>query len=171
MLVASRRVSFFGRLVEKFQLTGGFAAGDACWTHVAVYIGQAVVVEAMPWHGVRTNSIYNFVPKRLILVRRDPNLDNEKRYRIAIQAATRLKRGYSLLRLPSMAAGAAAGFWNPDTAVRMTRVLVCSTLYSDSYVAVLQNLLYPDRISNLWPSHISATPLLTDVEVPWIAVR
>jgi hypothetical protein len=172
VLVAGQPPRVMGHHIQAVQKgLCGFAADDACWTHVAVYVGEGLLVEAVPFYGVRVSSIYSLVPGNLLLVRRDTSLDNEQRYRIAIQAATRLGRGYSVAQIPALAAGAAVGFWQPETGVRLSRALVCSTLYSDSYVAVVQRLLFPNRISELWPGHISATPNLSDVPVPWIGVN
>jgi hypothetical protein len=170
VLVKSQRAGLIGRQIVRFQLES-YECDHACWTHVAVYIGEGTLVEAMPWHGVRTSSIYSLVPSRSVLVRRDPKLNMEERYKIAVQAASRLGQKYSHWRLPSLIIGAAVGFWSTQRSVRMTRALVCSTLYSDAWASVTEAMLIPGRLAELWPCHISATLKLDDVLVPWVRVK
>lgn len=171
LLVASVHPTNLSQRICAAQAQGGIAAVDAAWSHAAVYIGDAVVVDAQPWWGVRVNSLYDLVPARKILVRRDPTLTATEGFRVAIRALTRLGRDYSIWQAPRLFVRALAGFWRPNTSVRVNRALVCSTLYSDAYVEVTQRLVYPGRISEVWPGHLSATQRLTDVPVSWIRVQ
>lgn len=160
-----------GKRIRDWQAGGGLTAENSRWTHVAVHVGDGVLVENMPGSGVRIASIYDRVPSHIMMVRRDDTLDRNMMFQIAINALTRLGRDYSKWELPAMAAQAVRGFWKPDGTAQRTKAFVCSTLFSDAYAdATGRSVVSERRVEDIWPGHIAATVRLTDVTVPWVEV-
>jgi hypothetical protein len=144
---------------------------DARWTHAAVYLYDDQIVEAVPYPGVRTRSLYDEVPKRRTLrVRRRPGLTVDQRYVIALRALSMLHSRYSFtaavgIGWRSLGDGRRVG------AMNFGPVIICSKVVSDAYLEITRHLFQgcsPDR--PVTPADLSATADLSDVQVPWFAI-
>jgi hypothetical protein len=82
--------------IIRAQTQAGFSADDSRWTHVAVFLYQDFVLEAVPWEGVITRSLYSDIPDSVLRVRRRPDLRVEEKYKIAMCAQRMLGTRYDI---------------------------------------------------------------------------
>ena len=161
--------SWISRRIIAAQRAGGFAEADARWHHVAVYIGEECVCEALR-SGVRHSSIYDRILTNLIRVRCDPGLTADERYRLAIKALTRLGERYSLRDIVQLRRSSHDGWWNPARATFRNYGTICSQLYADAYGAVTGRYLIPGRPPPLTPGDLSEARTLNDTPVHWLKI-
>jgi hypothetical protein len=171
VLLAAPQPRWTQHLIAWFQRRGGIHEDHAVWTHVGIYIGRGLLVEAAPFGGVRMASFYGLAKDFRMLVRSDPILSDLQRFEIATHALTRLGGSYDLCEVPRMVRAALLGFWRPKAPIRLKRTLICSTLYSDAYLDVTQRSVCPTWAREVWPGHIGATNRLVDVPVSWLSVQ
>jgi hypothetical protein len=63
------------------------------------------------------------------------------------------------------------GIGNPIGALSFAPVIICSKVFHDAYVEMTRSLLQGCPIDRpVTPAHLSATPDLQDVAIPWIAL-
>jgi hypothetical protein len=69
-LILSHSVSptFFERQIVRAQTEAGLSDEDSRWTHAAVFLYQDFVLEAVPWKGVITRSLYSDIPDSVLRV-------------------------------------------------------------------------------------------------------
>src|SRR5262249_42955083 len=143
----------------------------AQWTHAAVFLSDDQIVEAVPWHGVRTRSLYTEVPHRVLRFRRRQQLDDANRYQIAMRARAMLGSRYSFSEAIKLGGRAKLGMWDRWGAMAFGGVTICSTVFSDAYLDITRSLLEGvpvDRVAT--PAHLSATSDLVDINVYWMEV-
>lgn len=170
-LILFRKVDpdIFGRNITRAQ--NEFPEQDAQWTHAAVYLYDDLVVEAVPFKGVRTRSLYTDIPQRILRVRRRADLDEPTRYKIALRALSMLGARYSLWAALRLGWRSRLGLWDRFGIANFGRVIICSKVFHDAYVETTRSLLHGCSIDNtVTPAHLSATPDLEDVALGWIAV-
>lgn len=157
--------------IAKSQQDAGFALQDAHWTHAAVFIGDDLIVEALPFRGIVQESIYSYIPAEIMRIRRNAGFSDAQRHRIALQAMKNLGKRYSHWSAVALGADLARGLWN-KTALRTNRfVVICSQLYFDCVLEITDRRL--QRCPTEQPTtraHLSATPDLTDVNVEWLRI-
>jgi hypothetical protein len=158
------------RLIGRAQTRAGFAAHDAMWSHVALFTGDNMVVEANPWGGVALRPMVEATFGRRILARRRPGLAMEDRYRVVIKALAHLRRRYSILTVPSLAWRAWAGP-RARPSGHVGGITICSTLVADAYVEAVQADIRPPSMGAAWPADVSHTDRLSDVTIGWVRVR
>jgi hypothetical protein len=158
---------FFGRSISNAQRQ--FSEEDAQWTHAAVYLYDDLVVEAVPFRGVRTRSLYTDIPNRIWRVRRQPDLSESLRYKIALRALSMLGSRYSLSAALAIGWRTQTGIWDRIGTPSFGPVIICSKVFHDAYVEITRSLLQGCSIDQaVTPAHLSATIDLQDVPVRWI---
>jgi hypothetical protein len=173
-LILSRSVKpgLIDRQIAKTQARIGFADEHKCWTHAAVFLYEDFIVEATPEAGVATRSLYEDVPDSVLRVRRCPGLSETERYRIALCAQRMLGLRYDAEI--AFAAGILARFtnWKSYWFPLEGKTVVCSKVYYDAHVEITHRTFRDCPLNDLvTPAHLSATPDLEDVRVPWLEVQ
>lgn len=167
VLVSRLRRNLIERQVVKTQARLGHARVDAQWHHAAVYVGDRYLCEARPG-GVRYRPVVESVDRNTLLrIRRNIDLTDSERFRVAIRALMRLSQAYSY-------ASVVGAFFRPLSPKRFVlslsahkRALICSQLFHDAYAEVTASILV-DRLDRaVVPAELGATTRLDDVEVHW----
>ena len=171
ILFRSRNPDFVDRLIVDTQSSMGLAPEHACWTHAAVFLYKDYIVEAVPKGGVVSRSLYSDIPQSILRVRRRPNLPDEDRYKIALCAQRMLGSRYSAPSAIFTGLRALFGAWSRD-GFRVARpTIICSKVFYDAHVEITRTLLAECPLDDMvTPAHLSATPDLEDLYVPWLRV-
>ena len=168
VLVSKVSRNLIERLIVNTQERLGHAPDDARWHHAAVYVGDRYLCEARPG-GVRYHPVVESVDRNTLLrVRRNYDLTDSERFRVAIRALMRLSRAYSYDSI-------ARSFFRPLSPRRFVlalrprkRALICSQLFHDAYAEVTASNLV-DRLDRaVVPAELSATNKLEDVKTHWV---
>ena len=167
VLVSKVSRNLIERQIVNTQERLGHATHDARWHHAAVYVGDRYLCEARPG-GVRYHPVVESVDRNTLLrVRRNNDLTDSERFRVAIRALMRLSRAYSY-------GSVARTFFRPLSLRRFVfalrprkRALICSQLFHDAYAEATESNLV-DRIDRaVVPAELSATNKLQDVKAHW----
>lgn len=149
------------------QTRAGFSSDDARWTHAAVYLDDAYLVEAVT-AGVSQRSIYA-VPKGLIRFRRIKGLSEVERYRIALRALSRLGKPYSVGGVTRLGMNMLGGLWNRSADADLKGLVICSQVYHDSVVEITRSYLQHCPVASpVTPAHLSSSASFEDIDVPWL---
>ena len=153
-------------------MNGGYHQDDARWTHAAVYLGSDFSICDATRKGVRHNSLLDFIPNHRIRVRRDPTLDVDSRWRIALSATLQIGTSYGIGSILTILYRSIHGFHEPqNTGTQSRSSIICSELYADSYLAATGRTLqwnHPGK--EVSPALLSYVPELVDVTTNWLKI-
>lgn len=165
ILFEAVRPTWMQRAISRTHERMGFSEPDGRWTHAALYVGEGNICEAVT-SGVRHHPIYEYVGSHRLRVRRDPGLDADGQYRVAIRALTHMRRDYS--RITALKVGW-TGFWhdkNPDSLLSAPGI-ICSQLCSRAHQGVTDRVLSTTQSPYVTPADLSLHGSLIDVPVSW----
>lgn len=161
-----------GLAISGAQRVSGFAAEHARWTHVAVYLDEGFVVEAVPLHGVVQRNIFEGIPAGLMRFRRILSLSETDRYRIALRALSRLGLTYSITRVPKLSLAMIGGLWKRRPAPDEKGIVICSQIYHDSVVEITRSYLSQCPVdAAVTPAHLSCSGSFIDLNVEWLRLQ
>lgn len=145
-----------------------FAAPHARWTHVSIVFDRERIVEAVTPR-VSCSTIYSQVVHGKLRVRRAIGLTTRERYRIAIEAMSSIGRRYSVGHAVGMGLkGLLSSYILPKRFQPHEKAIICSQLFTDSYVTVTGKSVVPGKLSDITPADISWTSSLQDVPLGWV---
>jgi len=154
--------------ISNAQERGGFADEHSRWTHAAVFLFDTLVAEAVPRSGVRVHSLYDDTLSSVMRVRR-PRVTDEQRAHIALRAVATLGTPYGTIAALQLGRQMHYGLWNPATLIAFGGKLICSKVYFDAHIEIAKLPLSGCPMTGLVsPAHLSGTPDLDDVFVPWV---
>lgn len=180
-----------GDLILSFDRTGDAMGGwithaqeqagfvnhdDTRWTHAAVFLYDDLIVEAVPWRRVRSRSLYEDVPGSILRVRRAPletMMDSHcaeiTRYKIALRALQMLGLRYSYFEAGRLGWRLISGLSDRASFLSFGSTVICSKVFYDAYADItLKGLQDCPLSAPVMPAHLSATPGLVDIQVPWL---
>jgi hypothetical protein len=143
------------------------------FTHAAIYVGfDHEICEAVPSDGVVLSSLEDSIEDHCILVRRVPNLSDDDRNRIAIEAGKLRGDLYAFRQIFQLA-------WNrflkidPSTDDGPRRGVICSTLCEHAILVVTKGSLTLRRTKNdvVTPARLAEAIELEDVAIDWTRVN
>lgn len=171
VLFSAVKPSLLTNRIVTMQSRGGYDSEDARWHHAAIYVWGDIICEAGA-AGVSCMPMYDHIGHSLLRVRRDPDVDREQGYQIAITAMARLGEKYGYKRLWDLKGVAKRGFWKLARSLNHNRnnTLVCSELFSDAYSVVTGKVLWNTSGQEVTPAFLSHTSRLLDVPFHWLRI-
>ena len=169
LLVSHNAPNWIARQIVAAQERGGYGTRDAQWQHAAVYMGESTLLEATRL-GVRYGSVYDYVGKYALRVRRDRSLTGNERWRIAMQAGFRLRKSYDFSAIAGLLRLSLSGFWKAAKPIGSLphQSVICSQLYADAYTSVTGFVLAPPLVT---PAALSSCQRLEDIRCRWLKIR
>jgi len=174
ILVSNIQPNWTHHVIERVQRLGGYSENDARWHHAAVYLGSNGEICEADVGGVIHSSINRYnTGRHLIRVRRDPDIESDKRWRIAIRSLTKLKQGYAYGYLIHLLFLARSGFdkLNFKFNELPKKTKICSQLYKDAYTPITNKMLENPQSGEITPAFLSFTRQLQDVSVTWKKIQ
>lgn len=175
LLFAPKRPTWQDRVIMKAQEARGWGREHAAWTHAAIFVRGATLVEAN-YPRVRVCALWPRVPDHRIRVRRATGRNDPKTfgYRLALEMTTRLGESYDggvLWRIPLYAALRRGRGAHQSSAGRV----FCSQIIADSFAALREGPIHDvpdlDTFSQTSPAHLSDSKVLQDVPIRWLFTR
>jgi cell wall-associated NlpC family hydrolase len=145
----------------------------SAYTHAAIYVGSDhEICEAIPSKGVVLSSLEDSLDGHCILARRVPNLTDDARERIAIEAGALRRSPYAFQKIFDLAWDRFVRGHNKKPTDAPRRGVICSTLCEHAILAVTEGALCLRRDTNdvITPARLADTPKLGDVSVTWSRV-
>ena len=144
-LILSHSISpaFIERQIVRTQAEAGLSEEDSRWTHAAVFLYQDFVLEAVPWKGVITRSLYSDIPDSVLRVRRRPSLEEKEKYKIALCAQRMLGTRYDIKAALSLGWRSILGrqMWNRDWRPLFRSAVICSQVVYDAHAEITLHFL------------------------------
>lgn len=173
VLMSALKQGRMSRYIVKCQDRGGWEEADARWHHTAVYIGNCEVCEATV-RGVKVSSLYDrYLTTHLLRVRRDPNVEMDKRGQSAIQSLRRLGKGYGFGTAMGVWSYSIYGFWKDRKSfiILPGKTVICSSLFAEAYSRATLKAMGNTDHSIPTPAFLSHTDLLQDIPLCWRSIQ
>jgi hypothetical protein len=171
ILVSAQKPGFIQQSIRRIQAQGGYDTVHARWEHAAVYIGSSALCEATR-KGVVVSDIYQYIGQHLIRVRRNPTLNNDQRWELAVNALKlrSYRYGYrSILNL--LWKSQFSGYWGTRTFTYPQRTRICSELYADAHTKASNGIILGNITSGeITPASLSMEKKLIDVKTKWVKI-
>ncbi len=172
ILISPITPSFVQKQIQRVQTKGGYHGDDARWTHSAVYLGSDFSTCDATGKGIRHNSLLDVISNHRIRVRREPTLETNYRWRIALSATLQLGTSYGIRSALTIWVRSIQGFHAPqNTATRSRSSIICSELYADSFLMATGSTLqwnHPGK--DVSPALLSYVPELVDIATGWLKI-
>src|SRR5262249_5108401 len=95
ILFQSPKPGWIEKRIASAQIRAGFDSEHSCWTHAAVFLYEDFIVEADPWKGVISRSLYSDIPDSILRIRRRYGITDKDGYKVALCAQRMLGMRYS----------------------------------------------------------------------------
>jgi hypothetical protein len=181
ILVRDIAPDWVGRRIEKAQVRGGYAPGDARWSHAALYLGDRLTVCEATFtlprgtQGVVQTPLWDYCGGSAIRVRRPRAVTtSDEAWLLAIKALTQLQKDYDFKYVAHLAwiAWKGTGFWGGGAKVRLdASALVCSTLYADAYGRQTHRTLGEENNGICTPAYLSQSSEFDDINLDWLEIQ
>jgi hypothetical protein len=168
------------KLIAKVQEDGGYRVNDARWTHAAMYVGDgASLVEAtfdslVGGGDVRLTNLDQYCQgQNVIRFRRSRFIqDRQLGWRVCVRALSRLKKPYDFISAACMWFNVAirrGGFYEDERQRQISKAVICSTLYADSYNEATRRVL--GEVSGVCvPAWLSISDEFDDLQPEWLSI-
>lgn len=157
----------FGAAIRGVQgslLSSSPPNGDPDWTHVGLYVGDGLMVETVPTHGVRYCPVSQYVQSRDLRVRRylrqGAHLSAQDGQRIVRAAAEFFEQKYSYWSI--------VGHLMMQTNLSNPAAFFCSSFVAIAYTKGIKALLEKEvRHRPLFPATLANHPQFDDIDLEW----
>jgi hypothetical protein len=154
--------------LQSTQKAGGYHENDARWTHASVYLGMGFSSCEATKKGVHHASLLDSMATHLVRVRRDPRLDPDTRWKIAVSASLQIGTKYGFWSAAKIYWRSRGGLHVPQTSATQSGAsLICSELYADAYLSATGRTLVFQHVGKASPAFLSFAPELRDVPMNW----
>ncbi len=178
MLTRDLNPEWTGKLISEVQTKGGYAEHDARWSHAAMYVGDgAHVVEAtfdspMSGGNVRLTSLDDYCQGQASLrFRRSRFITSDvEGWKLCVRAMSRLRLPYSFAKAIDMwfrVVIRKTGFYDEQEKYPVSKAVICSTLYADSYNETTRRSL-GEVGGACVPAWLSVSDEFEDVKPQWL---
>ena len=168
LLFCNCEPTYMQRGIQRTQSNLNYADEDSRWHHAAVYIGDLYLCEARPGR-VRYHRVLDSInPHTLVRIRRDENLEDAERFRVAIRALMRLSMRYAYLSATRVLIRSLRRKRDMIGLLARQKAQLCSQLFHDAYAEVTESILVQRVDREILPADLSATEKLVDVAIRWV---
>jgi uncharacterized protein YycO len=152
------------RGVQGSLLSASPPHGDPDWTHVGLYVGEGLIVETVPGHGVRYCPVSQYAAQRDLrarrLVRRGAQLSVQDGQQIVRAAAEFFEQKYSYRSI--------VNHLMMQAKVSNPAAFFCSSFVAIAYMKGIKVLLETDvRHRPLFPATLANHPWFDDIDLEW----
>jgi hypothetical protein len=180
MLSRELRPERISQLISTVQERGGYHIDDARWTHAAMYVGDgASLVEAtfdsvQAGGDVRLTSLDEYCQGNYaVRFRRSRFIsDGQLGWRVCVRALSRLKKEYDFVTAARMwfdVVIRGGGFYDDERKFSLSKAVICSTLYADSYNEATRRVL--GEVSGVCvPAWLSVSDEFDDIQPEWLSI-
>lgn len=147
------------------------ASPDAAfWSHAALYLGDNLVVEAVP-SAIRIGNLTDYVPSHFLDFRTLDSLTDQQRYEICIQACSKIGQPYSRAQIVKIAKHILLDLNPAQLEIDVEDEYICSHLIFESYLfAINLGIATPGAAKRVRPADLAETQLLSKPTVGWVKI-
>lgn len=151
------------------------------WIHAAIYVGNWKLIEARPRKNVQINTLFDFIPRSKILIRRlrlDEEIENNQKivgFRVALNSALFLQDSkyglFTLLKSTYHQVFDKETLKRREAAELRKNSIICSGLYAKSVRVAAGILVEPQAVIDsgdiITPAVLASSSKLKNVDVGW----